>query len=239
MNGIDPDTGNICATGTDTSGDGSGGGGVSQNSVSQQPPQDPGLLSYVWGLLTSFGGPNGPSSPPPPVIRTSTSTASCQPIQKGFGMGLTGGASAGGGLGPMHSLGGTLTGGAGVFHSPSGYSSGGFASAGGFTAAKGNLGNYPANSTSIPNFGLGAFAGVGGGVFFTNAGNVASLSGPFTTVMLGLPPIGGIPGIGVEFDYSQGIGVLSITGGKSIGLPAGLMVLQTNTFYTTSNVCKQ
>jgi RHS repeat-associated protein len=217
-----------------SSGECAAGGGTwtFQDQVTSNLPND----STLPGTDTGTGptDPTGPGQNPGQPVAPQPGT--CQPIQKGWGYGLTAGASIGGGVGSMHSLGATGAVGVGTFHSPGGTSSGAFVSAGGFTAASGSLGNYPANNTNTPNFGVGAFGGVGGGVFLTNAGNVASLSGPFTSVMLGLPPMLG--GIGVEFDYSNGIGVLSLTAGKSIGLPAGLMVLQTNTLFTTSKLCK-
>src|SRR5436190_2571534 len=47
------------------------------------------------------------------------------------------------------------------------------------------------------NASLGAFAGVGGGLFMTNAGNSTSLGGPFTSYLASI----GI--FGFEFDYSK------------------------------------
>jgi hypothetical protein len=109
-------------------------------------------------------------------------------------------------------------------------------SAGAFTTPKGSLGSYPSNNTSLPNAAYGLFAGRGPGVFVTNAGNVATLSGPFSTFILAAPPIGWFPGAALEIDYSGGVGVVSASIGDA---GAGIMTLQTNTFKTTSKPCPQ
>ncbi len=168
---------------------------------------------------------------------TSGTRAACEPPNvRGFGYGGIAGASALVGMGPNWSLGATASGGYGRFISRGGHTTGGFASAGNFLTDKGSLGNYPSNDSGIPNLAVGTQAGFGGGVFITNAGNSATLSGPFTSVLIGLPPILG--GAGVEVDYSNGIVVLSLTAGKQIGVPVGVAVMQTNTFYTSGKPCQ-
>ena len=74
--------------------------------------------------------------------------------------------------------------------------------------------------------------GAGGGIFVTNAGNSVALRGTFTTATVGLPG-----GFGVQFDYANGIAVLSVTWGMSTGLPVGLSVFQTNTFWPSGTPC--
>jgi len=204
-------------------------------------------FSWYYGAL-GFGSPRqgggapgtgGQPSTKPPAI-TPPKSPQCTSPETGIVVGATLGASAGFGLGPMYSAGGVLTGGAGGFYSPgSGGSVGAFASGGGFTSAYGSVGNAPANNSRVPNMAVGGFAGAGPGLFITNAGNTQSLSGKFTSFVLGLPaiPVGAsgivVPPVGVEFDYANRIGVLSASIGKSTGYPIGFMTLQTNTFWTS------
>jgi RHS repeat-associated protein len=61
---------------------------------------------------------------------------------------------------------------------------------------------------------IGAYAGVGLGVFFSNAPDYNSLGGDFNTTQINTP-IGGF-----QFDYSGGIYVISVTGGPGIGASA-------------------
>jgi hypothetical protein len=76
------------------------------------------------------------------------------------------------------------------------------------------------------NAAYGANAGVGLGLFLTNAGNSTTLGGQFNTVTVSIGPVS------VELDWSNGTWMLSATAGKGTGLPAGVMTLQTNTYST-------
>ncbi len=177
------------------------------------------MPTYTGPIPTAPTGPSGggKSQPPP-----------CQP-EKGFGAGIVGGGSLFGGAGPNYGGAGVVSAGAGAFFGSGRANAGAFASAGAALTSRGRLGNYPANNTSIPNFSVGASGGVGAGVFLTNAASSGALFGPFTSFLISI----GV--LGVEIDYSGGIGILSVTFGKSTG--AGISVLQTNTLYTSSAHC--
>ncbi len=155
----------------------------------------------------------------------------------GFGVGLLAGSSVGLGAGPNYSIGGTASVGVGGFVHGGRVTPGAFASAGGFASSTGQYGNYPLNRTRVPNGTVGSFAGIGGGLFIANVGHPSALRGSFTTIIFALPPILGIPGLGAELDFAGDIFVASVTWGKSTGLPAGAMILQTNTFFTTGSPC--
>lgn len=160
--------------------------------------------------------------------------SSCMSAAKGFGIGVSGGYVAGGGLGPNWSLGGMFSSASGFFYSNGKVTNGGAMTGGAFTTDSGALGNYPANGTKLPNFAAGGFVGRGGSLFVTNAGNVATLYGPFNTGIVAVPAIGSFPGAQIGVDYSDGIFVLS--GGLG-NMGGGIMSLQTNTFYTTEKLC--
>jgi RHS repeat-associated protein len=135
-----------------------------------------------------------------------------------WGAGVTGGGSAEAGVPGVAGVGGTASVGYGLFYNPDNGTTtdGVFASGGAFAAD-------PCGGISAPNVpgrkgAAGAFAGVGGGVFLTNAPNVGALGGPFDTytVNVGVGPIQ----FSVQFGYSDGIGILSVTAGPGAGLSA-------------------
>jgi hypothetical protein len=223
VDGVNPNTGNICATGT--------------ASAPPDAPPDPGPQFY--NPCGWFGGCFSSTSsttnqPQRAKIAQAPASQACQVPVKGLGYGATGGASLAVGGGPMQSAGGTFSAGYGKFWNANGgrlsSTTGSYGSAGGFLSATGKYGNYPANDTGKANFALGGFGGVGGGVFFTNAGNSAALAGPFTSYMLSFDIVG------LELDLgSGGYVVFSITAAKSSGL--GIARLRTNTFYTSQKAC--
>ncbi len=143
-----------------------------------------------------------------------------------WGVGLTGGGSAGFAPGPYGAV-GTASAGVGLFKGNQGFSTGGFAQAGGF-AGFGPIGpRYPDGPRDFGSpWGFGAAAGVGGGFFLTNATSVCNLKGPFNTTLL----TAGVPGLTVELQvgYSHGTWIVSLTG-SPYGVGALLSNLSTNT----------
>jgi hypothetical protein len=134
------------------------------------------------------------------------------------GIGVIGTASVGGGL----VVGGGATGsvGAGVFSGGPGT----FASGGTAAGAPGYAVGAPGN-TGQADFFEGAYAGAGGGVFLTNAGNVSQLGGPFWQWNLDLWFAS------ISFAYNQGTWICSLTTGPGGGF-AG-------TGYSTTTVTGQ
>ncbi|KAF0145016.1 MAG: RhsA [Nitrospirae bacterium] len=83
---------------------------------------------------------------------------------------------------------------------------GGFASWGGFAGGPGYGPSYPSGNSG--NVVGGAYAGIGAGIFVTNAKCAAQLKGPFKTISLNV-------GIGaykftMQYSYSNGIGMFSV-----------------------------
>jgi RHS repeat-associated protein len=96
-----------------------------------------------------------------------------------FGFGVDVGGNGEGGA-VIIGAGGTASAGGGVFFNGLSPSLGGFASGGAFAGGPG----WGVSAPSCPdktNWALGAYAGGGVGVFFTNANNVGDLAGPFKT----------------------------------------------------------
>jgi hypothetical protein len=125
------------------------------------------------------------------------------------GMGITGGANADLGLGVA---GATVSGSAGgglFYDSKTGFSSGLFATG----AAVANFFSHvaAAPSQSVQPGILGAYAGAGGSIFFTNARSVQQLSGPFTTYSLNV----GVGPVKFSVQYATGGSI----NGLSIGPP--------------------
>ncbi len=155
-------------------------------------------------------------------------TNRCSSGARGFGAGWIVGTSAAAGLGPngkapFYPASAAAAYGGGSFSGEGQSTQGTFGSAGVALTANGSLLNYPANRSGNSNATAGAFAGAGGGLFITNAGNTATLLGAFTSYLLSVGPVG------IEYDFSpDGTRVLSVTLGRSVGL--GATRLQTNTF---------
>ncbi len=118
------------------------------------------------GVAGSTGG--GGSSGPAPNKTT---------CKTGFGAGITIGADAGVGIGPL-GAGGNGSVGAGVFGG-NGINAGAFASGGAAARSFGNLAS--AAGSMIHNFFAGVGGGVGGGLFLTNASQASQLSGQSQT----------------------------------------------------------
>ena len=154
------------------------------------------------------------------------SSTRCVAGVNGAGFGWVVGASGALGLGPngAYGIGGATAYGGGNFFGGGNNTRGIFASSGVAGTNTGSTGNYPANQSGNSNATYGAFAGIGGGLFFTNAGNSTTLGGPFTSYIASIGIFSG------ELDYSNGTFVVSFGIGKSIGL--GLARMQTNTYKT-------
>jgi len=178
-------------------------------------PLDSGFTSYT--PVTALA----PSSPG--ALPGQQNNTRCAPGVSGAGFGWVLGGSAGLGFGPNGGYGMSAAGaiGGGTFTGGGNTTSGTFGSAGVAATDQGGLGNYPPNTSGSSNKTYGIFAGLGGGVFLTNAGNSTSLLGPFTSDILAI----GI--YGLELDHANGTWVASVTVGKSMGL--GLTRLQTKT----------
>ena len=99
----------------------------------------------------------------------------------GFGVGIAGGGNADA---AVVAAGASATGslGAGIFHNSStGFSGGAFASGGAVAFAGSHVAGAPAQTRQDVS-GFGLFGGIGASLFFTNAGSVQQLSGPFSTL---------------------------------------------------------
>jgi RHS repeat-associated protein len=125
-----------------------------------------------------------------------------------WGFGVSGGASVEGGLGVI-GTGGTGSVGTGLFLDGWRPSAGSFASFGAFAGGPGWGASYP-SPPSGSNFALGAYAGGGAGLFFTNASSVCDLAGPFKTYSFNI----GWGGANINLQFSTG----SNSAGQSIWL---------------------
>lgn len=131
-----------------------------------------------------------------------------------YGIGVLGSGSAEAGLVAI-GAGATGSVGGGVFWGgPEGANLGGFASAGAFAGGPGYGLSYPVGNSG--NVVGGAFAGLGGGVFLTNATRANQLSGPFDTYSfnIGVGPIK----FSVQLGVSNGTWMGSTTLGTGIGI---------------------
>lgn len=120
--------------------------------------------------------------------------------------------------------------GAGAFHnSGSGSSGGAFLSGGSAAYTNSHMTGTPPQTSST--YSLGAYAGAGASVFFTNAGGVQQLAGPFTTISINVGV--GPANLGVQLSFGGGIFQLSITPPlASAGIGAAGSVVTTNTVAT-------
>jgi RHS repeat-associated protein len=136
----------------------------------------------------------------------------------GFGGTVAAGGDAG--TGPL-GLAGSGSAGGGVFWGgQQGVNVGGYASAGGFVGGPGLPGpSYP--SGDCDHFASGAYGGIGGGVFFTNATSADQLKGPFTTLNIDLGPLS------IQISWSGPTIISSATVGP--GAIAGVSSYTTNT----------
>src|ERR1051326_2861482 len=130
-------------------------------------PTTTGYLAGYWGKLNIL---------PQPKL---TAPKRCEPISgAGFGWLLGGGGNLGWGKRPAAAGAGSY--GGGTFVGGGQQTNGTFGSAGGFWNTSAGSASYPpgqSGSNSNQTYGLGA--GVGAGLFFTNAGNATALGGPF------------------------------------------------------------
>ena len=155
------------------------------------------LLPAVAG---AGGGPGDTSSPP---------------CTSGIGAGLTGGAAVDLGIGYTGATAnGSLS--AGGFWNPQTGASGGAVASG---SAMANFGSHTVGAPSQAPLGnnasvFGAFAGTGGGVFFTNAGSAQQLASTQGTIGIDL---GFGPALSIEWSGGPGVGSVSITGGFGYG----------------------
>ena|GEM_PF-3182714 len=145
----------------------------------------------------------------------------------GFGFGFLGGGTAEGGVG-VAGAGASGSAGAGIFYSgQSGASAGGFIEGGAFANAGPHSVGAPTQTDG--SLALGAFAGVGGGLFVTNAGSPQQLSGPFLTFSadIGTPFTGAI-----SFQLSissNNTFMLSAAYGPGAGIGGSVMTTTTGT----------
>jgi RHS repeat-associated protein len=169
---------------------------------------DANLYRYVWNSAINFRDPLGK-----------------------WGVGATGGASAGGGAG----WGGGSTGGAGIGvfgGGPGGVNVGVTGTTGSFGGGLNNGGAYPGFPEGGKNGVVGAYAGFGGGGFMTNAKSACQLQGPFDTTIInfwigefqysssGKVKIGSLtfgPGVGAGLSYSSTTTVSATLAGRSCG----------------------
>jgi hypothetical protein len=137
-----------------------------------------------------------------------------------FSFGITGNINLEGGM--LLGGGGTFSGGIGLFHDPqNGFSIGSYLSAGGFLLGwdKGSAVKSPCD---LPSAVFGINAGVGGGLFFSNAGTPNQLYGAFDQGNYSSP-------LSVSYAQSGNIGILSITSGSE-----GIGAISTYPTYTFS-----
>lgn len=213
-------------------------GNINGDPCTYHPPSDPPSidLCFFYPWLCNLAQPGGDNSggssatperhPNPSVPRTQPKNGRCANGVNGVGLGWVAGVSGALGFGPNgeYSVSGTASVGGGTFLGGGQRTEGIFGSAGFAGTDKGSLANYPSNNRGPRSQTFGTFGGAGVGVFVTNAGNSTTLQGTFTSYLLSI-------GIwGLEFDYSNGTWVASLTVAKSAGL--GLTRLQTNTFST-------
>jgi len=191
--------------------------------------------TYTTGDITGYDSDGNPiigdSNTSTSVTVTGT-TSSTSSSDGGWGWGLTYGGVYGGGLGPNWSFGGAGAVLAGNFHCGGQSAIGWSASAGDFAAGKGPHTSYPTNNSRVPNFAVGVIGGRGPGMFATNTGDPAKLSGAFNSTIITIPFSFTLTGLQIEFDYSSGTGVLSVSPGWGVGV----INLQTNTFKTAGGV---
>lgn len=133
----------------------------------------------------------------------------------GVGIGLIVGGAVEGGV-PALGAGANVSAGAGVFYDGTrGLKPGAFAEAGGFAELGARAAKFP--HASSPTHALGGFAGVGYGVFVTNASSAKQLAGVGQSYSLDI-------GLGPKFSAQLGIAgdtfAASVTIGPGIGLDA-------------------
>ena len=159
-----------------------------------------------------------------------------------LGVGLFGGGSIGGGLGPFGSFAyhGSLSTGDFIDNNldPSSASAAAFGSSGGFAGGPGGP-SYP-KCPSGNNFALGAYGGWGTGAFLTNAEMPSDITGPFkvASVDIGVGPVGG--SIQYQWGYNadgKPIWVVNIAAtpfpGLGLGIDVSLFNSLTNIIATT------
>ncbi|MGH9433747.1 MAG: RHS repeat-associated core domain-containing protein [Terriglobia bacterium] len=172
------------------------------------------------------GGTVSPPKPAPPTAKPLPQPCGTSGFGGGIGIALGGNADLGVGLAGVT---GTGSVGAGLFYgSGTGASGGAFASGGAAAYALGLVTAVP--NQNVQPVSLGAFAGGGASIFFTNARSVQQLSGPFTAYSLnvGLGPVK----FSVQYASAGSISVISIGppyAGLSIGASATRVVTNTMT----------
>jgi hypothetical protein len=164
--------------------------------------------------------PSTPPSDPAPAPLTGdrierSTQPNAAPVKHGFGIGLIGSATAEGGLGA--GAGATAAAGAGLFYDggrsvhPGAYAGAGAFAGGGEQAAKAP---HTADAVGV----LGVFAGIGVGIFVTNAASAEQLGGPAQTYSCNV-------GIGpVKLSVQLGISDSTYAGAVSVGPGIGLDV---------------
>jgi hypothetical protein len=197
-----------------------------------------GGCSYSSGSSGGSGGGGGQAPPaqpqpkPQPVKNCPQTSGILQWLPHGGGTALSGQIDAG-----AAGLGGIATGSSGtaMFVSTSGTPSMGSYFSGGAAAYAGSHGVSAPAQSKIGPFALGGYAGVGFGVFVSNAQSPLQLKGPFAqwSANIGLGP-----GYSINFAYdnSSGIYTLGVSEGPEFGL-SGTALTTTTAVRATPNSC--
>ena len=214
----DPDSDDGCGDADDDSSDDGGGGGGDADDTASASSDD-----------------NSDQASQAPA-QSNTQNPNCGPPQTGAGFGVLAGAGVEAGLGPLGGATAQGAAGGGAFINGSRQVSlGGFLS-GGATAYSGNSkAGAPPQPTS-PSV-VGASAGYGVGVFFTNGGSGKQLTGPFQTFSASV----GVGSLSVTFSWgtSNGVSIFSIFGGVlpyggGLGLSGSGLVTTTGAISTST-----
>jgi RHS repeat-associated protein len=146
------------------------------------------------------------------------------------GFGIQGGGAIEAGLGYL-GIGGNFSGGIGYFWSKAGNSIGSFLDAGAFAGWPGGWSAVPRPPSpgciTSPSFVFGAQAGIGPGIFYTNANNSKDLSGPFNTLTIT------VWGLSWQYGTSGSTYITSLSYAPGPGT-GSVSVYPTNTFHTGS-----
>ena len=156
------------------------------------------------------------------IVRSAAAPLSSRPEPHGIGIGLVVAGALEGGV-PAVGAGGNVSAGAGFFYDGArAITPGAFAEAGGFSELGARAAKLP--HSNAPAHALGGFAGVGYGIFVTNAASAKQLAGVSQSYAVNV-------GLGPKFSAQLGIAggtfAASVTIGPGIGVDASLYPTQT------------